>query len=51
MLLMNRPTVRCICGRLTGRPATVTPNTTSRSPLQRASTRAQAAWAKVLTVS
>ncbi|MNP29549.1 hypothetical protein D3C76_1225780 [compost metagenome] len=33
ILLMNSPTVRCICGMLTGRPATVTPKTTSRSPL------------------
>jgi hypothetical protein len=35
----------------TGRPATVTPNSTSRSPLKRRSTKAHAAWAKVLTVS
>ncbi|MCY1429441.1 hypothetical protein D9M71_453580 [compost metagenome] len=50
-LLMNSPTVRCICGMSTGRPATVTPKSTSRSPLKRRNTRAHAAWAKVLTVS
>ncbi|KWV85202.1 hypothetical protein PFLmoz3_05146 [Pseudomonas fluorescens] len=51
MLLINRPTVRCISGMSTGRPATVTPNSTSRSPLKRRNTKAHAAWAKVLTVS
>src|SRR5450830_1210474 len=51
LLLMNKPTVRCMSGMSTGRPATVTPNSTSRSPLKPRSNRSPAAWANLSTVS
>ncbi|MNE42357.1 hypothetical protein D3C80_1364770 [compost metagenome] len=49
-LLMNSPTVFCICGMCAGRPDTVTPNTMSRERLWWCRLSAQAAWTKVFRV-
>ena len=48
---MRSPTIASTSGRSVGRPETVAPNTTSDSPLNRASSRAKAPCSTVLTVS
>ena len=49
-VLMNSPTMLSMPAISGGRPATVTPNTTSSRPVRRPSRIAQAAWMKVLSV-
>ena len=49
-VLMNSPTMLSMPAISGGRPATVTPNTTSSRPVSRPSRIAQAAWMKVLSV-
>ena len=50
-VLMNSPTMPSMPAISGGRPATVTPNTTSSRPLSRPSRIAHAAWIKVFSVS
>ena len=49
-VLMNSPTMVSMPAISGGRPATVTPNTTSSRPVSRPSRMPQAAWMKVLSV-
>ena len=49
-VLMNSPTMLSMPAISGGRPATVTPNTTSSRPVRRPSRIAQAAWMKVFSV-
>ena len=50
-VLMNSPTICSMPAISGGRPATVTPNTTSSRPLSRPSSIPHAAWIRVLSVS
>ena len=46
---MNKPTMDSTPGRSAGRPETVVPKTTSRCPLYRDSSSAQAPWITVFS--